>query len=277
MHLFSPAKINLFLQILGARADGYHELVTCMQTISLGDYISISLATHESLTCTNPQLPVDENNLILKATRLFRAKTGSVQQFKIHLTKNIPMQAGLGGGSSNAATILWGCNQLLHTNIPLCTLQTWSAELGSDVPFFLSLGTAYCTGRGELIENLNPLPKRRLWIVKPTFGLSTPQVYRQLKATSRESMKAIPVSTILSGEMPLFNDLERPSFEICPELEVLKRQLQTQSYQVLMCGSGSALFCFGAEAVPTAPNTKIFSCSFTNRSAKEWFNANANF
>ena len=137
LELFSPAKINLFLRIVSKRTDGYHNLSSVFQTLSQGDTLTIERHDRDLLTCTDPELPTDGANLVLKATELFREKTGLKHFFKIHLIKRIPTQAGLGGGSSNAATVLWGCDQLAQTKIALATLKHWGAEIGSDVPFFL--------------------------------------------------------------------------------------------------------------------------------------------
>lgn len=147
--LFSPAKINLFLRVVSKEPDGYHHLSSLFQAISLGDTLIMERASTDQLTCDHSFLPTDHSNLILKAIKLFRQRTGCEQAFKVHLIKRIPIQAGLGGGSSNAATTLWGCNQLAQTNLSDSTLMEWGTELGSDVSFFFSQGTAHCTGRGE--------------------------------------------------------------------------------------------------------------------------------
>lgn len=140
LRLFSPAKINLFLRIVSKRPDGYHNLSSVFQTISLGDTLTFDFQEQgkqeDVLTCTDPHLPVNSSNLALKAAELFRRKTGIHHFYKIHLEKIIPIEAGLGGGSSNAATTLWACCQLADIQIPLATLKEWGAEIGSDVPFF---------------------------------------------------------------------------------------------------------------------------------------------
>lgn len=125
LRLFSPAKINLFLHIVSKRSDGYHELSSLFQTITLGDRLTIELSDKDQLSCSDPQLPIDSTNLVLKATALFRKKTGLNPFFKIHLDKKIPIQAGLGGGSSNAATALWGCNLITKANLSSHTLKEW--------------------------------------------------------------------------------------------------------------------------------------------------------
>lgn len=164
--LNSPAKINLFLRILNRRRDGYHNLASLFQTVDLLDQIHLSLDERDSLSCSDPTLPVDHTNLVTKAVELFRAKTGMAFNVRAHIDKKIPAQAGLGGGSSNAATTLWGLNTLLKNPATPQQLQVWSAEIGSDVPFFFSLGTAYCTGRGEQVFN-------QPFLDLPPFGLSS--------------------------------------------------------------------------------------------------------
>lgn len=274
LRLFSPAKVNLFLRIVSKRPDGYHNLSSVFQTISLGDTLTIEPHSRDELTCTDPRLPTDTSNLILKATDLFRCKTGLKLAFRIHLIKRIPTHAGLGGGSSNAATTLWGCNQLAKTNIPLHTLQQWSAEIGSDIPFFFSQGTAYCTGRGEYVKHLPALAGPEFWVIKPPEGLSTLEVYRCLNFTSSVSEKSLQIDldTFLSNSLLYFNDLEKPAFEIMPELKQLKTRLLGNGFEIaLMSGSGSAFICMGKGTLPTDPKLSIFSVHFTNRTQLNWY------
>ncbi len=141
--LNSPAKVNLFLRILRRRSDGYHDLASLFQAISLYDTIHFALSDHDELTCDKPGIPTDSTNLILKAADLFRRKTGLKFGLKAHLEKRIPHEAGLGGGSSNAATTLWALNQLHGQPASPDELIAWSGEIGSDITFFLSHGTAY--------------------------------------------------------------------------------------------------------------------------------------
>lgn len=274
LSLFSPAKINLFLRVVSKRPDGYHELSSLFQTISLGDRLEITCSEKDRFICTDPHLPTNSSNLVWKAVNIFRNKTGIRQPFHIHLIKQIPMQAGLGGGSSNAATALWACNQLTHAHIPLPTLQEWGAELGADVPFFLSGGTAYCTGKGEKIFPLSPLPARSLWIIKLREGLSTPEVYRRLKLSSPSphQEEKDDLQKFLSGTLSCFNDLEEPAFEINPSLRRLKQTLLKRGFEtVLMSGSGSAFFCFGVGKPISHPDVFCFSASFINRPLSDWY------
>ncbi|WP_068468175.1 4-(cytidine 5'-diphospho)-2-C-methyl-D-erythritol kinase [Candidatus Protochlamydia phocaeensis] len=275
LQLFSPAKINLFLRIVGKRPDGYHELSSLFQTIDLGDHLTYEPCERDSLTCSDPSLPTNSSNLVLKAVELFRRKTGLKVFFKIHLDKHIPYEAGLGGGSSNAATTLWACNLLAKTDIPTEKLRDWSAEIGSDIPFFFSQGTAYCTGRGENVYALPALPPRQLWVIKPQGGLSTPEVYRRLNLSVQEEMPGLAKQDLekyLSGATPSFNDLEKAAFEMRPELNELKQSLLKNGFNtVLMSGSGSSFFCLGDGQLPSDPSYRLFSAQFINRASDRWY------
>ncbi|KAL8159401.1 hypothetical protein V2J09_000938 [Rumex salicifolius] len=181
--LFSPCKVNVFLRITGKRDDGYHDLASLFHVISLGDKIKFSLSPSKSkdrLTTNVPGVPLDERNLIIKALNLYRQKTGSDQYFWIHLDKKVPTGAGLGGGSSNAATSLWAANQFNGGIASEKELQEWSSEIGSDIPFFFSCGAAYCTGRGEIVDNvMSPVPlDTPMVLIKPPEACATAQVYK---------------------------------------------------------------------------------------------------
>jgi 4-diphosphocytidyl-2-C-methyl-D-erythritol kinase len=264
---YSPAKINLFLRVLGKRTDGFHELSTLMQAVSLCDILDIRLDTHDQLICNDPHIPLDASNLVLKAAHLFRHKTGIKAGLNMHLQKHIPIQAGLGGGSSNAATVLWAFNELTDRPATVSELQTWSAEIGSDISFFFSNGTAHCTGRGEHFRVLAPL-QGECWIIKPPFGLSTPHIYRELKApplTSR--MVEEPCSTI-----HYYNDLEKAAFTLSPSLAALKKDLQLQGFHpVLMSGSGSALFCVGSTQPQVDASFLCLHVHFLQRDLNHWY------
>lgn len=273
--LKSPAKINLFLRTLYRREDGYHELASLFQAIDLFDELTIEKAAHDLLICSVPSLPTDGSNLIWKAVRLFREKTGIKHSFKIHLQKQIPTEAGLGGGSSNAATTLWGLNRLCGSSIAIETLAEWGAELGSDVPFFFSSGTAYCTGRGEKVDSLSPLPARRVWIVKPEGGLPTPAVYKKLdldQLVKRDPKSAL--KQIFEGKNCFFNDLEVPAFQLMPELAELKSTLQAHGFsEVLMSGSGSSFFCLGEGSLLKQQGISLYTAHFTQRQDNCWYEA----
>jgi len=273
LSLSSPAKINLFLRILGRRNDGYHELASLFQTIDLCDTLHFCLADEDHIVCTDPSLPVDGTNLVSKAANLFRKKTGIQSGLRVDLEKRIPQQAGLGGGSSNAATTLYAFNRLCGEPIKEALLAEWSAEIGSDIPFFFSGGTAYCTGRGERLQFIKSLQPTSVCIVKPSHGLSTPQVYGKLNLGDLppRDPKAI-LDQFLQGHPLYFNDLEAPAFSILPELKELKFELLKNGFStVLMSGSGSSFFCLGDGQLPNRAGLEYHSAAFINRNPGEWF------
>lgn len=256
--LKSPAKINLFLKIISKRPDGFHELASLFQTIDFSDQLEIKLSPNDHFTCSDPRIP-HKDNLALKALKLFREASHLSFSITCHLTKIIPLQAGLGGGSSNAATMLKGLNTLLDNPLSNDKLHSIASQLGSDVPFFLEGGTALCEGRGEIITSLPNLPRKSLWIVKPSIGISTPEVYKKLDLSKAE-FKNIPaiISGHQKGEGEFFNDLEAPAFLIEPSVKQLKDQLLDQGFfPVLLSGSGASLFCFGDHTPKVPANTFV--------------------
>lgn len=266
--LFSPAKVNLFFRVLHKRGDGYHEIASLYQSLSLGDCLQIARADEDRLSCSDPLLPCDSTNLVLKAASLFRKKTHLPIFAQFHLIKSIPIQAGLGGGSSNAATALWGLNELAGRPATLQDLQLWGAELGSDIPFFFSKGTAYCEGRGEKIQEVNFSQIADGWIVKPAIGLSTPLVYKQTRVDRLP--KQDPIKAL--EKCLFFNDLEYAAFELAPSLASLKQRLLTSGFKhVLMTGSGSAFFCTGKEEALMIPHTQFYRVKFIRRQEGQWY------
>lgn len=261
MTLCSPAKVNLFFKVLGRREDGYHEILSLMQAISLCDEIFLERSEKDVFTCSCSSIPLDGSNLVLKALSLFREKTGLSFPVKIHLSKHIPIEAGLGGGSSNAATTLFGLNSLSGNPLCLRELQQLGASLGADVPFFFSQGTAYCTGRGDLVENREPLQEEELWIAKPKEGLSTAKVYAHFKKdNSRLGEESIP-----------FNDLESAALILCPQLETYKEDLLSLGFsKVVMTGSGTALMCFGTPHTQEC-SLPLYKVHYLRRQENGWY------
>lgn len=262
---YSPAKINLFFRVLRKRSDGYHEIASLFQAIDLYDRIFITKASIDSLTSSDPELSCGSDNLVMKALALFRSRFPFSFGVSIHLEKRIPSQAGLGGGSSNAATILWALNELSGRPAALEELIEIGAKIGSDVPFFFSLGTAYCTGRGE---NLSPfaLPHPISgWIAKPPFGLSTPLVYQETRVS--ELIDRDPLLSL--GSYPAFyNDLEPAAFRLEPCLLDFKKELERQGFHsITMTGSGTAFFCIGGN--PDKKELIPFRGVF--RDATDWY------
>jgi len=269
LRLFSPAKLNLFFRVLSKRDDGYHEIASLMQAITLGDTLTFEVAAQDELTSNDPSLPCDETNLVQKGLSLFRQQTGVTFPLKIFIEKRIPTQGGFGGGSSNLATTLWALNVLSGYVATLDELKRWAALISSDAPFFFSSGAAYCTGRGEKIENLFPLPKVRLWLAKPNVRMSTPTVYRYCvpHACSTEN----PLQ--LLKKCAYVNDLEAPAFSLCPDLKVLKEDLLSLGFKTaVMTGSGSSFFCLGNLKAPSLPGIRFIPAAFLTRGENNWYN-----
>lgn len=261
LSLFSPAKLNLFLRVIGKRDDGYHELVSLFQAISLGDTLHFSLAQKDSFQITGPvSLPMGNSNLVIKALNLFRSKIKKDFSVSITLDKKVPIQAGLGGGSSNAATTLWALNELLDFPVSTHDLMEWSKELGSDVTFFLSGGTAFCTGRGEVIYPLPPLAEVPFCtVVKPNFGLPTPDVFKAFNINDRKIHNSY-----------YYNDLESAAFLLRPALAQIKEDLLNAGFtSVVMSGSGTSFFCFGEGVIPSS--LQSFPVHFVHRNPATWY------
>ena len=266
LSFISPAKINLFFRVLYKREDGFHEIDSLYQAIDLCDTLYFSISQKDLFTCSDPSLSMDENNLVCKALELFREKTGRCDPVSIHLEKRIPREAGLGGGSSNAATTLFALNQLFSTNLSQKDLILLGSCLGSDVPFFFSSGTATCTGRGEKIQEM-PFPEglhlSPLWIAKPKIGLSTPLVYKACKPELLPQREALSL---------FYNDLEAAAFSICPELEKLKSTLLESGFEkVVLCGSGTAFFCIGMGHPPQIEGIEFFQTKPFSKENATWY------
>ncbi|CAJ1406949.1 unnamed protein product, partial [Effrenium voratum] len=257
--LFSPAKVNLFLRIIRRRPDGYHDLASLFQTVAFGDTLEIEAlpegAEKDELECNLPGVPVDDSNLVIRALKLFRKKSGFRTFFRVNLEKEIPAQAGMGGGSSNAATAFFGANLLCGMKASPEDLISWADDpvIGSDATFFLSEGTAYCTGRGEIVTPIDGLPIKdglSVFLVKPNYGLSTGKVF---KAMDLEALSKVDPEELLkafkekgTSHSSWVNDLEKPAFVVSPELKELKEFLSECGFEaVLMSGSGSTIFCLG--------------------------------
>lgn len=270
---FSPAKINLFLHVKNKRADGYHELISFFQAIDLYDEITIEGAKKDSFSCSDSALPMDEKNLVIKALRLFRQKTAIDSPLSIHLEKKIPQQAGLGGGSGNASTVLWALNGLYSTGISAETLSAWAAELGSDTSFFFSLGTALCSGRGEIVRNQPLLPQRQVTIVKPKKGLSTPAVFKALQLTEKKVDIESVLEDFYKDNFFCFNDLEKPAVTLMPELSFLKESLiNCSAPHICLCGSGSSFFSLASlKQLKLTADYEIYHASFCRREENGWY------
>jgi 4-diphosphocytidyl-2-C-methyl-D-erythritol kinase len=241
--MLSPAKINLSFRLLGKRPDGFHEIDTIMTKLpGLADEITITPATEFSFTCSDASLPTDGKNLVVKAANALSEKSGQALSYLIHLEKRIPHGAGLGGGSSNAATTLLALNGQLASPLPAVELHTLAAALGSDVPFFLYAGAARCTGRGEIITAAPAPPNHPIILFKPGFPVSTPDAYRH--CLDAEPIPSIPFASQSYGGLSLVNDLEKAVFAKYRYLAELKVWLlnRRDTKAALMSGSGSTMF-----------------------------------
>jgi len=239
-----PAKVNLYLKVVGRRSDGYHDLITVMQALSLADELTITLdGAAVALECDRPDLPLDEGNLAVRAAKAFQEALGRRFGVRLRLLKRIPVAAGLGGGSSDAAGVLRGLNCLLGTPLSPGQLTAVARQLGADVPFFLLDGPALGRGIGDL---LTPITLPPLWYVllNPGFAVSTAAVYAGLQPpfaapppTQVAAMLQTPPATWLH------NDLEAVTLRLHPELTAHKEALRRLGARgVLMSGSGPTVF-----------------------------------
>lgn len=249
------AKINLVLDVLRKREDGYHEVAMVMQAIDLADTISLKEAPRNWLVTDNKYIPPNMNNLAMRAVTLMQQHFSGVPPLEVTLQKRIPVAAGLAGGSTDCAAVLLGINELLGLGLSLAELETLGAELGSDVPFCLGGPTALATGRGEQITALPDCPPLYLVLVKPTFGVSTPKVYGNLRL---DLVKAHPsVERCVQGLSAhdsaqvlasMGNLLESSTFQLQPNVETLKQRMMAYGCDhVLMSGSGPTVFAAFAE------------------------------
>ena len=246
MTFFSPAKINLWLRVFGKRSDGFHEVQTRLCRLTLGDSVEVThegAGTSVALTCSEPTVPMDESNLAMKALRAFENRTGKQSSWRIHLEKKIPAGAGLGGGSSNAATVLKACNDLTGSPLTQSQLIELGAQIGSDVPcFLLDTPAADGAGRGEQVTPADFSWQLPLVLIKPPFPIPTPWAYKRWAGS-----KEIPGVLYASQLCPwgaMVNDLERPVFEKYLLLPTLKTWLleHGEVSAALMSGSGSTMF-----------------------------------
>lgn len=242
-----PAKINLWLEILGKRSDGYHDLSSLMLPIGVYDRMELTRLDEEviRLDCTDPQVPSDAGNLVWKAAKRFMEAAGFGGGVQIHLEKHIPSGAGLGGGSSDAAGTLLALNRLFDAPLSPGRLHDVASLLGADVPFFLYCSPAVATGIGEILEPVEGVPDYPLVLVKPPLSVSTGWVYRSLTLTRGESrikLRSFQANPWRLGEF-LQNDLETVTLEAYPLLKQIKRWLMDQgALGALMSGSGPTVF-----------------------------------
>lgn len=278
------AKINLFLAVKGLRADGYHRVETVYQAVEMHDtngnrvVDELTFAPRSQgidITVDPPRVPVDQRNLCWRAAQLLQERTGTQDGVYLCLRKHIPIGAGLGGGSSDAAATLIGLNALWQLKLPVTTLYEYAVELGSDVPFFIKGGTAVGRGRGEILESIDT-PDLAFVVAWPGIYLSTPDVYRMYDelpakhgielSTMLDAMKTQNSAVIADA---LRNDLEEPACQMRPEIiESLEYLAHRGMLGVQISGSGSAVFgiaqnCTHAAeiALAMAADLHIWVCS----------------
>jgi 4-diphosphocytidyl-2-C-methyl-D-erythritol kinase len=244
MQVIAPAKINLSLRVLGRRSDGFHEIETLIAPISLCDEIKIERSGNQEIAfrCDNPSVPKGEDNIVVRGANLFFQETKITSGISIVLKKRIPHGAGLGGGSSDAASTLLALNELFETNLPREALGKMAEMIGSDVPFFISQSAAVCKGRGELVSPTRLRERLLVLLLKPAFGVPTQWAYSRWR-DSREIPGVSYASQALDSQT-FVNDLERPVFEKFVFLAQLKMWLlkQPEVGVALMSGSGSTVF-----------------------------------
>jgi 4-diphosphocytidyl-2-C-methyl-D-erythritol kinase len=244
------AKVNLGLSILGQRDDGYHDIESILQTISLADEIGITLGGSSiALSSDDPDLPVDGSNLCHRAAKLFLEYAGEKAGASIHIEKRIPVGAGLGGGSSDAAAVLTGLDIILSRKAGNEKLRRMGLEIGSDVPFFIEGGTSLVSGRGELVTPVKPEPFFSYLIVYPHFSIDTKWAYGRIKfLTKKANYSSINIynfaATATKGEpMKLRNDFEEVMLSEYPELSQIRELLTMHGARaVSLSGSGSSVF-----------------------------------
>jgi len=253
VEILCPAKLNLFLEVKGKRADGYHEIESVMQTVSVYDTLSIEpAACGVQIACSDASVPCDERNTVHRAVREVRSASGIDRGVSIRIEKRIPAGAGMAGGSSDAAGAIAGLNELWQLNLPKQKLEEIGAAVGSDVPFFFTAGTAVCRGRGELVMPIEAVCPLTFVVAWPGFGISTKEVYQRLEFDLTVREGSVSISTLVealvrndvqSVSLAFYNRLEHVALAMRPELENLRRIMaESGLLGTTMTGSGSAYF-----------------------------------
>jgi 4-diphosphocytidyl-2-C-methyl-D-erythritol kinase len=247
----SFAKINWYLRVLGKREDGFHELCTLFQTISLYDNLTFAAADKITLTCNDFSVPVDETNLVVKTAMILRDKYAVKSGAAIHLEKRIPAPGGLGGGSSNAAVTLLGLTKLWNIKIEVKELLRLGGKIGSDVPFFFYGGTALGTGRGSEITPVKDFTENFLLIVTPRIDVSTNDAFARLNAPRLTNFASksilnlcrIDAENLSLRQANLKNDFEPSVFAVQREIQRVKEKLlELGAVQANLSGSGASVF-----------------------------------
>jgi 4-diphosphocytidyl-2-C-methyl-D-erythritol kinase len=254
VEILSPAKVNLFLHVTGRRRDGYHQLKSAMCRISLCDGVRLRFDRPGiGVRCAHPQVPCDKRNLAYRAARAFFARCGLEEKVLIEIEKNIPVAGGLGGGSSNAASVLMALNEHYHQPLSTENLMRLGAAIGADVPFFLFQAPALATGIGDVLEAIESVRPYQILIVNTGVSVSTRRVYQKLNLAltncEKKSTKPLLKTQLFDAADHLCNDLESVTLEAYPEIATVKGMLiRTGAQGALMSGSGPSVFgLFAAE------------------------------
>jgi 4-diphosphocytidyl-2-C-methyl-D-erythritol kinase len=273
----SPCKVNLLLNILGRRPDGFHELETLFHPVNLCDRLAFTRGGGSvRLTCSHPGLPTDATNLVHRAATAFLETAGIHEGVRLHLDKRIPLAAGLGGGSGNAAVTLLGLNELFDSPLAPARLEVLAAGLGSDVNFFLQNKPALATGRGEKIEPLEDFPALRgasFLLIHPGFGISTPWAYRALAnfpaalngtpGRARRLIALLEQADMAAAGRECYNALEAPALDKYPVLALYQEFLRGHgAAATLMSGSGSTTFALFPPGADVAAVVEKFKSRF---------------
>ena len=284
--LQAAAKINLYLDILGRRSDGYHEIESIIQSVRLYDKIILRLKGREiKIRCTHPEVPLDEENTCYRAAEILLTVLGMRQGLEIEIQKNIPIGSGLGGGSADAAATLIGMRKLFQIDIPFSDLSKLALQSGSDVPFCLIGGTALVRGKGEKIIPLPPLKNGWFILVDPGISISTSWVYSRLQGKltkKRLNIKLIKELIKKEGmrgvsKFPLYNKLEEVVIERFPTLRDIKAKLiEAGATGALMTGSGSTIFAVAEDEERVKSilgrlgrKVRVYAVQATDKSVKE--------
>ncbi len=264
-------KVNLGLWVIGKRPDSYHEIYTLFHTVDLHDRIFIKKAPLLSVKSSSPFVPEGEENIVFQAVKKFEEMTGIPQNYEIFIEKNIPVGAGLGGGSSDAAAVLLKLNEMNEYPLTEEELFEIAKELGADVPFFLKGGFAVGEGIGEKLTFLEKKIDQEIFIIYPNVEVSTERVYSALTEKFLTKKEEIPIIDILLSEYDeedissnIENKLGEVAKELYPELQEVINTLEYLGYEPHITGSGSAIFAFGkpdekVENVCKAKNWKLFT------------------
>lgn len=265
VNLLSPAKINFFLAITGRRSDGYHELLSLFCPVTLYDTITLTFGeTDIRVSCNHPDVPDNEGNIAYRAATLFVERLGKTDGVAIRIDKQIPVAAGLGGGSSNAATVLMALNEYYHHPFSQTEISEMGLKLGADVPFFIFGKPALARGIGEKLEAVERLISYKILIIFPGFGVSTAYIYKNLNLRLTNCEKKLKHSCFKNSDIDaascLCNDLETAAEVLYPEISDVKHALLAQGAKAaLMSGSGSSVFGLFADTLQAENAFRVLS------------------